>query len=144
MRDNRKRGEDSTHGIEPIQILAFIFEIVFALLFVSCEIRKHRYIETEAEIIGYRIDKTGASYREYSIPMKIVTYRYYRNGTEYTESESVLVSKKKLARTKTCSIYVSPRNDRKFVTPFQISMWRTLMFTGLAFVVLTFTSVVQW
>ena len=132
-----KKKKNDMHDIDSIQILFFIFEIIFVLLFVSCEIKKRRYIETEAEIIGYRIDKTGESYREGLIPMKIVTYRYYWNGTEYTESETVLVSKKKLAETKTCSIYVDPHNNRKFVTPFQISMWRIFMLIGLVFVVLS-------
>lgn len=124
------------HGIEPVQILVLVFEAIFVLLLVSCEIKKHRYIETEAEVIDYRIDRTGASYRD-GIPFKIVTYRYHLNGTEYTESERVLISKKKLARVKMCSIYVNPRNSRKFVTQFQISMWQTYTLIGLVFVVLS-------
>lgn len=123
-------------GIEPVQILALVFEAIFVMLFVSCKIKKHRCIETEAEVIGYHIDRTGASYRN-GIPFKIVTYRYHLNGTEYTESESVYISKKKLARVKTCSIYVNPRNSRKFVTQFQISMWQTYTLIGFVFVVLS-------
>lgn len=126
-------------NLDDMQILLCILEAVFLLLYISCEIRKSHYAETGAEIIDYHIDR--GSLRHW-ISMMIVTYKYHQNGVEYIESEEVFVTRRRLSGMKACRIYVSPDNGRKFVTPFQISMWRAL--TLIFFVLLVMSALVSY
>lgn len=110
-----------------MHIVLCLLEAVFLLLYILCEIRKSHYRKTEAEIIDYHIDRESL---KHWFKTMIITYRYFQDGIKYTGCEEVcFVTRKKLAETRTCHIYVNPHNGIKFVTPFQISMWRTLALT---------------
>lgn len=125
--------------LDDMQILLCILEAVFLLLYISCEIRKSHYAETEAKIIDYHIDRGSL---KHWFNMMIITYRYYQEGKEYTGSEEVFVTKRRLSGMKACRIYVSPDNGRKFVTLFKISMWRAL--TLIFFVLLVMSALVSY